>query len=308
MRILAHLMPPAPADKGQLHFAQRADASYVPPALRNVVYRYPDLHSFRADLHAADQELGLPPAEQVRDGEWVLAIFEIGEAKSRATAAAARGFDRGEEGFALAFERRDWERLNDFGESTSWSAFPAARPSAFPSLQPDETARLRIPTLPPVARLPTEPPPPSDMLTPSVRSLKAVASAHRGARLLLVDDDHDVRALVGTMLETLGLGVDQVESAEEALSALDKEVYDLVLLDWSLPGMHGLELCRHLRESDSFGYLPIVFLTSHSSSKDIVEAFAAGADDYVVKPFRAPELGARIFGLLRRARMADPHE
>ncbi len=308
MRMVDPLIPRALADKDQLHFAQRTDASYLPPALRNVVYRYPDLRSFRSDLHAADQELGLPPAEQVRDGEWVLAIFEIGDSKSRATAAAARGFDRGEEGFALAFERRDWERLNDFGESTSWSAFPAARPSVLPSADADETSPLRLPTLPPPTRLATEPPPPSDMLTPSVRSLKAAASAHRGARLLLVDDDHDVRQLVGTMLQTLGLEVDQVESAEDALSALKGETYDLLLLDWSLPGMHGLDLCRQLRESDSFGYLPIVFLTSHSSSKDIVEAFAAGADDYVVKPFRAPELGARIFGLLRRARMADAHE
>jgi two-component system phosphate regulon response regulator PhoB len=301
-------MPSARAGKGQLHFAQRTDASYLPPALRNVVYRYPDLRSFRSDLRAADQELSLPGGEQVRDGEWVLAIFEIGDSKGRATAAAARGFDRGEEGFALAFERRDWERLNDFGESTSWSAFPAARPSALPSADADTTAPRRLPTLPPPARLPTEPPPPSDMLTPSVRSLKAAASAHRGARLLLVDDEHDVRELVGTMLKTLGLEVDQVESAEAALSTLETGAYDLLLLDWSLPGMHGIDLCRELRGSDSFASLPIVFLTSHSSSKDIVEAFAAGADDYVVKPFRAPELGARIFGLLRRARMADAHD
>ncbi len=276
-----------------------------------MVYRYPDLPSFRAVIVAADQELGLPENERVRDGEWVLAIFEIGEAKGRATAAAARGFDRGEEeGFALAFERRDWERLTDFGESTSWSAFPAARTSVPPPpIRPgdnDDTTRFRKASMPPPPLLPSEPPPPpSDTLTPSVRTLKTAAAAHRGARLLLVDDDHDVREVVGTMLKTLGLEVDEVESAEDAISALQRDIYDLLLLDWSLPGMHGLDLCKRLRTAESFAYLPIVFLTSHSSSKDIVEAFAAGADDYVVKPFRAPELGARIFGLLRRARMAE---
>ncbi len=307
MRILGHLVSAAADDKDQVHFARRTDASYVPAALRNVIYRYPDLASFRAVLLAADQELGLPENERVRDGEWVLAIFEIGESKGRATAAAARGFDRGEEGLALAFERRDWERLTDFGESTSWSAFPAARVSVPPPPDnQDDTTRFRKASMPPPPLLPSEPPPPpSDMLTPSVRTLKTAAAAHRGARLLLVDDDHDVRELVGTLLKTLGLEVDEVESAEDAISALQREMYDLLLLDWSLPGMHGLDLCKKLRTADSFTYLPIVFLTSHSSSKDIVEAFAAGADDYVVKPFRAPELGARIFGLLRRARMAE---
>ncbi len=71
-----------------------------------------------------------------------------------------------------------------------------------------------------------------------------------------------------------------------------------------LPGKSGLELCREIRELPKHGAMPVLFLTANTSPSDMVEAFASGADDYVVKPFRAPELGARIFGLLRRARGA----
>jgi two-component system phosphate regulon response regulator PhoB len=81
--------------------------------------------------------------------------------------------------------------------------------------------------------------------------------------------------------------------------------FDMLVLDWSLPGMTGIDLCRKIRNEPSLAAIPVLFLTAHSSSKDIVDAFASGADDYVSKPFRAPELGARIFGLLRRARIAQ---
>ncbi|HEX2672589.1 MAG TPA: response regulator, partial [Polyangiaceae bacterium] len=66
------------------------------------------------------------------------------------------------------------------------------------------------------------------------------------------------------------------------------------------PGMNGLELCQRLRSDKQHHALPIMFLTGHSSSSDLVQAFEAGADDFVSKPFRAPELRARVLGLLRR--------
>ena len=66
----------------------------------------------------------------------------------------------------------------------------------------------------------------------------------------------------------------------------------------------GLDLCRHIRKEPALAAMPVLFLTANASSQDMVEAFASGGDDYVVKPFRAPELGARIFSLLRRARKA----
>jgi two-component system phosphate regulon response regulator PhoB len=131
-------------------------------------------------------------------------------------------------------------------------------------------------------------------------------AAGPSARVLLVDDDRDIRDVVGAMLDAVGLLVESATSAEEALERVRRSSFDLVVLDWNLPGMTGIELCRLIRRDPALSTLPVLFLTAHASSKDVVEAFASGADDYVVKPFRAPELGARIFGLLRRARMASP--
>ena len=110
------------------------------------------------------------------------------------------------------------------------------------------------------------------------------------------------------MLDAVGLTVESATSAEEALERLRAAAYDLLVLDWNLPGMTGLELCRLIRKDTELATLPVLFLTAHAAPQDVVDAFASGADDYVVKPFRAPELGARIFGLLRRARMtaAEP--
>jgi two-component system phosphate regulon response regulator PhoB len=104
------------------------------------------------------------------------------------------------------------------------------------------------------------------------------------------------------MLEAVGLTVVAVESGEDALDRVLSEAFDLLVLDWNLPSMTGLDLCRALRKDPGLASLPVLFLTANASSQDMVEAFASGGDDYVVKPFRAPELGARIFSLLRRTR------
>ena len=94
--------------------------------MRSLVYRFDDLFSFGRALGAADQELPLPEGEIVADGEWVLAIFEVGE-RRRATAAAARGMDKGDGTVELGFERRDWERLQAFSEAKS-EKLRAAKP------------------------------------------------------------------------------------------------------------------------------------------------------------------------------------
>src|SRR5580704_10134745 len=98
--------------------------------MRSIPYRFDDLFSFGRTLGAHDQELPLPAGESVADGEWVLAIFEIGE-RRRATASAARGLDKGDGTIWLGFERRDWERLHTFSEAKS-EKMKAAAPVAPP--------------------------------------------------------------------------------------------------------------------------------------------------------------------------------
>jgi len=268
--------------------------------VRNIVFRFEDSGAFARALSDGDQEMSLPPGETVADGEWALAIFEIG-AKRRATAAAARGLHRGIDGEqALAFERRDWERLVDFADAGSVAV--RAAPVSAPSERPTQ------PSL--------KDPPSGDPASSSQRAASVPSFAHwrasdpftQGptARVLLVDDDEDIREVVGAMLDAVGLTVDTSTSAEEALERVRAEAFDLVVLDWNLPGMTGIELCRLIRRDKALARLPVLFLTAHASSRDVVEAFASGADDYVVKPFRAPELGARIFGLLRRSRIGQP--
>lgn len=283
--------------------------------MRSIPFRFDDLFSFGRVLGAYDQELPVPEGQVVADGEWVLAIFEIGR---RATASAARGLDKGDGTIWLGFERRDWERLHTFSEAKSEkmkAAAPVASPPATPRIDSipvnvdssDDPTQLGVaPPAPPLPRgigsTSPQPPRPSASKIPTASGRFPAAM---NARVLLVDDDPDIRDVVGAMLEAVGLTVEPATTAEAALERAHEKHFDLLVLDWSLPGMTGLELCRKIRAEPKLSTTPVLFLTAHSSSKDIVDAFASGADDYVAKPFRAPELGARIFGLLRRAR--TPH-
>jgi two-component system phosphate regulon response regulator PhoB len=262
--------------------------------VRNVVYHFADSRQFAHALREGDQELALPHDDRVGDGEWVLAMFEVGSG-GRATAAAARGLHRGTAPAILAFERRDWERLVDFAAAGSVGMMRAAAPV----IPPETPTQPSLPEMPAASR--------REPSRPSFEHWRRSDPFTQGpnARVLLVDDDRDIRDVVGAMLDAVGLTVEGASSAEEALERVRASAFDLLVLDWNLPGMTGVELCRLLRRDPELATLPVLFLTAHASSKDVVEAFASGADDYVVKPFRAPELGARIFGLLRRARMGN---
>ncbi len=232
-----------------------------------MLYRFPNLDEFERVLQAArvEAELGVPAGESVEDGEWVLAIFELGSSR-RATSAAGRGVTS-PDGARLVFEPRDVKRLAEFAARDA-DHEPRPKPPASGDV---EQRRASRPSL-------TDP------------------------RVLIVDDDPDIREVVTAMLEAVGLMVVAVESGEDALDRVLSEAFDLLVLDWNLPSMTGLDLCRALRKDPGLAGLPVLFLTANDSSQDMVEAFASGGDDYVVKPFRAPELGARIFSLLRRAR------
>ncbi len=249
--------------------------------MRSIVCRYPNQAELRRVSESADHELAVPEGEIVADGEWVLAIVEVGKgppALRRATAAAARAVVHGGGLAFLLFEPRDWSRLAELAKLQGTQAPDDVSPTTDRS---PSSRRGRASSLP-----------------------KQLVAAPPNARVLLVDDDEGIRDVVGAMLEAVGLVVSSVASGEQAQDKLAIDTFQLVVLDWTLPGIGGLELCREIRKNERSREVPTLFLTANASSKDVVAAFAAGADDYVVKPFRAPELGARIFGLLRRTRAA----
>lgn len=164
------------------------------------------------------------------------------------------------DGFRLRFTERDWERLRDFAESSGPPSVPPAR----------------------------------------LQSLAERLQPPAGAKVLVVDDDLDLQQVVACVLRTSGFEVTSVSSAEEALVRMRQEPVDLVVLDCNLPGTTGIELCRTLRETPEYAALPVLFLSALSSPMEVGSALAAGANDFVGKPFRAPELRVRILELLRR--------
>jgi two-component system, OmpR family, KDP operon response regulator KdpE len=116
--------------------------------------------------------------------------------------------------------------------------------------------------------------------------------------VLVVDDSPQIRRALRTILISQGFVVLDARTGEEALDLIRKERVEIVLMDVNLPGMSGLETCREIRRSSD---VPIIMLTVRNSERDKVQAFDAGADDYIVKPFGAEELTARMRATLRRS-------
>ena len=123
-----------------------------------------------------------------------------------------------------------------------------------------------------------------------------------GARILIVEDEKPLTLLLRYNLESEGYEVEAVASGDEAEVRLKENVPDLVVLDWMLPGLSGIELCRRLRARPETETLPVIMLTARGEESERLRGLATGADDYVVKPFSVPELLARIRALLRRTK------
>ena len=121
-------------------------------------------------------------------------------------------------------------------------------------------------------------------------------------RILIVEDESDLSLLLGYNLEAEGYVVENVERGDEAELRLAENAPDLVILDWMLPGVSGLEICRRLRARESTRTLPVIMVTARGEEAERVRGLSVGADDYVVKPFSVPELLARVRALLRRSR------
>lgn len=117
--------------------------------------------------------------------------------------------------------------------------------------------------------------------------------------VLVVDDDQDLAEMLGIVLNGVGMEVDLVSRGDEAIEVFKNSQPDLVLLDIMLPGTDGIEVCKAIRKQSS--RVPIVMLTAKGDTHDIVKGLEAGADDYMVKPFKPSELIARIRTRLRRS-------
>ncbi|MFL5138023.1 MAG: response regulator, partial [Microvirga sp.] len=123
-------------------------------------------------------------------------------------------------------------------------------------------------------------------------------------RILIAEDEEPLTLLLRYNLEAEGYAVDSVARGDEAELRLREAVPDLVLLDWMLPGLSGIELCRRIRLRRETERLPVIMLTARGEEGDRVRGLATGADDYIVKPFSVPELLARVRALLRRTKPA----
>lgn len=117
-------------------------------------------------------------------------------------------------------------------------------------------------------------------------------------KIVLVDDEPEILTLVRDYLSREGYTVVTAANGLEGLEIIEGEKPDLVLLDWMLPGLNGLEMCKRLRETST---IPIIMLTAKSEEIDRVLGLEFGADDYIVKPFSLRELAARVKTVLRRA-------
>ncbi len=120
--------------------------------------------------------------------------------------------------------------------------------------------------------------------------------------VMIVEDEASLVTMLRYNLEKEGYNVTEASDGEEAVTVADETPPDAVILDWMLPRMSGIEVCRQLRRKTETRSVPIIMLTAHSEETDKVRGLNVGADDYMTKPFSMPELVARVRALLRRAK------
>jgi two-component system phosphate regulon response regulator PhoB len=121
------------------------------------------------------------------------------------------------------------------------------------------------------------------------------------ARILVVEDEADIREMLVVNLRHAGLDPLSAESAEEAVALIEGTPPDLIVLDWMLPGRSGVDLAKDLRAHPKLRTIPVIMLTARAQEGDKLQAFDVGADDYMTKPFSPRELVARVRAMLRRS-------
>ena len=123
--------------------------------------------------------------------------------------------------------------------------------------------------------------------------------------VLVVEDEPAQREVLGYNLEAEGFRVARAENGEEALLLVAEEQPDIIVLDWMLPNVSGIEVCRQLKSRSDTRHVPIIMLSARSEEVDRVRGLETGADDYVIKPYSVVELMARVRAQLRRTRPAS---
>ena len=121
------------------------------------------------------------------------------------------------------------------------------------------------------------------------------------AKVMIVEDDSSITELLRYNLESESFKVVETDNGDDAEIMVAEERPDLLVLDWMLPSVSGIELCRRLRAKPNTKSIPILMLTARGEETDRIRGLETGADDYIVKPFSVPELIARVKALLRRA-------
>jgi two-component system, OmpR family, phosphate regulon response regulator PhoB len=129
---------------------------------------------------------------------------------------------------------------------------------------------------------------------------KTTTATSYAPRIAIIEDEEALSILLSYNLQSEGFKVESYARGDDAETGLRERVPDLAILDWMLPGVSGIELCRRLRAWPETRRMPIIMLTARGEESERVRGLATGADDYVVKPFSTPELMARVKALLRR--------
>jgi len=115
------------------------------------------------------------------------------------------------------------------------------------------------------------------------------------ARLLIVDDHPTIRAILRQMIRAIGLkNYDEAEDGTKAYDKLCRNEYDIMLLDWVMPNMSGIDLLKKIRQERRFAKIAVIMVTSESAKENVIEAIKSGANDYVVKPFNQSTLKDKL--------------
>ena len=122
------------------------------------------------------------------------------------------------------------------------------------------------------------------------------------AHIFIAEDETSIITLLKYNLEKESYKVSFCENGEQALKQIKDKHPDLILMDWMLPDLSGVEVCKNLKKDNKYNDIPIIMLTAKGEEEDKLRAFDTGADDYVTKPFSQKELNARIKSLLRRSK------